>query len=98
MFRPEIGASITHVGDMALAYPRLSLTHILLLQRAARQSQKKRNQKNKKNSRATCPPARPPRSPLGPHLALPNRVRSHWGIESAPQAHEGVRNELKLCA
>src|SRR5271166_1889627 len=82
MFRPEIGASITHVGDMALAYPRLSLTHILLLQRAARQSQKKRNQKNKKNSRATCPPARPPRSPLGPHLALPNRVLLGEGYKS----------------
>ena len=25
-------------------------------------------------------------------------IRSHWGIESAPQAHEGVRNELKFCA
>jgi predicted transposase YbfD/YdcC len=25
-------------------------------------------------------------------------VRQHWSIESAPQAHEGVRNELKLCA
>jgi len=25
-------------------------------------------------------------------------IRDHWSIESAPQAHEGVRNELKLCA
>jgi hypothetical protein len=25
-------------------------------------------------------------------------VRQHWSIESAPQAHEGVHNELKLCA
>lgn len=25
-------------------------------------------------------------------------IRRHWAIESAPQAHEGVHNELKLCA
>ena len=25
-------------------------------------------------------------------------IRGHWSIESAPQAHEGVRNELKFCA
>jgi hypothetical protein len=32
---------------------------------------------------------------------FPNAIqtyRKRWGIESAPQAHEGVLNELKLCA
>src|SRR5271166_1458917 len=79
MFRPEIGASITHVGDMALAYPRLSLTHILLLQRAARQSQKKRNQKN---SRATCPPARPLLLPSGTSPRFAKSRPSRGGVQS----------------
>jgi|JI9StandDraft_1071089.scaffolds.fasta_scaffold458173_2 predicted transposase YbfD/YdcC len=30
--------------------------------------------------------------------ALGKDISEHWSIESAPQAHEGFHNELKLCA
>ena len=33
-----------------------------------------------------------------PAKAFAKRIRQHWHVESAPQAHEEVRNEPKLCA
>ena len=31
-------------------------------------------------------------------LKLAHAIRSHWGVESAPQAHKGEKHELSLCA
>ena len=37
-------------------------------------------------------------SRIGSAKQFADWIRNHWSIESAPQAHKGVRNELKLCA